>query len=79
MESCNVLVTGGARGIGAGIVKALAAAGHNVGFCGRADAEKCADFLTELRADYPGKFAYFQCDVSAGSPRRCSGNERRKL
>ena len=69
MESCNVLVTGGARGIGAGIVKALAAAGHNVGFCGRADAEKCADFLAELRADYPGKFAYFQCDVSSHEAR----------
>ena len=69
MEQCNVLVTGGARGIGAGIVRALAAAGHNVGFCGRADAEKCAGFLAELRADFPGKFAYFQCDVSSHDAR----------
>ena len=69
METCNVLVTGDARGIGAGIVKALAAAGHNVGFCGRADAEKCAGFLAELRAEHPGKFAYFQCDVSSHEAR----------
>ncbi len=39
MERCNVLVTGGARGIGAGIVEALAKEGHNVACCGRAEAE----------------------------------------
>ena len=47
MERCNVLVTGGARGIGAGIVEALAKEGHNVAFCGRAESESCAAFLAK--------------------------------
>ena len=66
---CNILVTGGARGIGAGIVRELANAGHNVGFCGRAGAETAAAFLEELRRDFPGKFCYFQCDVSSAEDR----------
>ena len=61
----NVLVTGGARGIGAGVVKCLAAEGYNVGFCGRGGAEKTESFLSALRAEYPGKFAYFQYDISS--------------
>ena len=65
----NILVTGGARGIGAGIVTELAKAGHNVGFCGRAEAAKAADFLTALQRDFSGKFAYFQCDVSSAADR----------
>ena len=65
----NILVTGGARGIGAGIVTALAQAGHNVGFCGRAEAAKAADFLASLQKEYSGRFAYFQCDVSAAADR----------
>ena len=60
----NVLVTGGARGIGAGIVVELAKAGHDVGFCGRAEAESAAGFLGELRKNYRGRFAYYRCDVS---------------
>ena len=61
----NALVTGGARGIGAGIVRALAAAGRDVGFCGRGGAEKAAELLAELRRKHPaGKFAYYQCDVA---------------
>lgn len=69
METKNVLVTGGGRGIGAGIVRALAEAGNNVAFCGRADASSNAAFLDELRSKYPGKFAYYQCDVSSGDDR----------
>ena len=65
----NILVTGGARGIGAGIVAELAKAGHNVGFCGRAEAETAAPFLAELQKDFAGKFAYFRCDVSSAADR----------
>ncbi|MBR7128481.1 MAG: 3-ketoacyl-ACP reductase [Lentisphaeria bacterium] len=69
MDKYNILVTGGARGIGAGIVRSLAAAGHNVGFCGRAEVGSCDDFLAELKANYSGNFAYFCCDVSNPSDR----------
>jgi NAD(P)-dependent dehydrogenase (short-subunit alcohol dehydrogenase family) len=72
MKASNILVTGGARGIGAGIVRILAEAGHNVGFCGRAEVGSCDDFLAELNNNYSGKFAYFCCDVS-------KENEREKL
>ena len=65
----HVLVTGGARGIGAGIVRALAAAGHDVGFCGRGEAAKAEPFLAELRREHPGKFAYRRCDVSQSADR----------
>jgi NAD(P)-dependent dehydrogenase (short-subunit alcohol dehydrogenase family) len=47
----------------------LAAAGHNVGFCGRAAAESAGEFIAELRRDFPGKFAYFQCDVAVAADR----------
>ena len=66
----NILVTGGARGIGSGIVKELASRGHNVGFSGRADASTCADFLAELQKNYSGKIAYFQSDVSSETDRK---------
>ena len=69
MKASNILVTGGARGIGAGIVRVLAEAGHNVGFCGRAEVGSCDDFLTELSNNYSGKFAYFCCDVSKNEER----------
>ena len=68
MERLNILVTGGARGIGAGIVAELAAAGHNVGFCGRAPAAE--ERLAELNKAYPGgKFRYYRCDVSDSGDR----------
>lgn len=70
MGGNNILVTGGARGIGAGIVRALADSGHHVGFCGRAGADSVEEFLTGLRRDHPEqKFAYFRCDVSAAADR----------
>ena len=61
-ESCsmNILVTGGARGIGAGIVTELAKQGHSVAFCGRAAAETCAERLKTLRSEFSGKFEYYQ-------------------
>ena len=68
MAESNVLVTGGARGIGAGIVRELVRRGHHVGFCGRAQAESAADFLAELKA-MGGDAAYFTCDVSCAADR----------
>ena len=69
MSCANVLVTGGARGIGAGIVEALAAAGSNVAFCGRSCEADVRPFLDHLTAEYQGKFAYYRCDVSSEKDR----------
>ncbi len=70
MEKLNVLVTGGGRGIGAGIVKRLAENGHNVGFCGRGESAKVQSMLDELRAAYPQqKFMYYRCDISLSEDR----------
>ena len=70
MEQKNILVTGGGRGIGAGVVRALVSAGQNVAFCGRAPQEKYAEFLTELKAlPNAAKVCYFQCDISSREDR----------
>ena len=65
----NILVTGGARGIGAGIVRALAEQGHNIGFCGRGAENVAADFLTELKSCFTGTFRYYSCDISKSADR----------
>ena len=62
--SLTALVTGGTRGIGAGIVEALAEAGHQVAFCGRGEPERHAATAEELSRQYGVKVRYFQCDVS---------------
>lgn len=64
MESLNVLITGGARGIGAGIVRALAATGHNVAFCGRNDSDEFREAAQKIAEEYNVKCAYYRCDVS---------------
>ena len=43
MEQLNILMTGGARGIGAGIMEKLTQAGHNLAFCGRKTAAEYAE------------------------------------
>ncbi len=68
VEKSNVLVTGGARGIGAGIVRELIRQGHRVGLCGRSGADSVAGFLAEL-AQMGGDAAYFPCDVSCAADR----------
>ena len=56
----NVMVTGGTRGIGAGIVEKLLSEGHNVAFCGRVAPEEMTGKLADLCARYSGKAAYCQ-------------------
>lgn len=60
----NVLVTGGGRGIGAGIVESLAAESWNVAFCGRTEPEKMKSRCVEIEEKYQVRALYTQCDVS---------------
>jgi 3-oxoacyl-[acyl-carrier protein] reductase len=61
----RVLVTGGGRGLGAAIVSALAAAGHDVTFTFHASAEAAAAAANELAAAHPQQsFAALRIDLA---------------
>jgi 3-oxoacyl-[acyl-carrier protein] reductase len=61
----RVLVTGGASGIGAAIVRALAGAGHAVDFTYRASADAAETLLADLRAAHPDRsFAAHALDLA---------------
>ena len=66
----NVMVTGGARGIGNGIVEKLLSEGHNVAFCDLADPEKMVDHCNALRAKSTGKVLYVKCDITNAAQRQ---------
>ena len=51
----KILVTGGAKGVGAAIVRALAAAGHDVDFTYRSSAEQAKALAQEIAASHPGR------------------------
>jgi 3-oxoacyl-[acyl-carrier protein] reductase len=59
----NAIVTGGSRGIGRGIVRALAQAGANVITCYRTDGEAVASLDRELK-ETGGQHHLVQADVS---------------
>ena len=61
----RVLVTGGGRGLGAAIVRALAAAGHDVTFTYRSADAEAAAMLRELADARPGQaFAAHSLDLA---------------
>ncbi|MGU3539115.1 SDR family oxidoreductase [Methylobacterium sp. A54F] len=61
----RVLVTGGAGGLGAATVRALAAAGHGVDFTYRSSGAAAEALLAELRAAHPeGVFAAHAVDLA---------------
>ncbi len=63
LEGKNALVTGGSRGVGRGIVLALAQAGANVLTCYRRDAEAAQSLARELK-ETPGQHHVVQADVT---------------
>ena len=53
--STRILVTGGASGLGAALVRALAAAGHDVAFTYRSSGEAAEALVAELAAAHPAR------------------------
>ncbi|MCU4182645.1 SDR family NAD(P)-dependent oxidoreductase [Bosea sp. BH3] len=51
----RILVTGGAKGVGAAIVRALVAAGHDVDFTFRSSAEQAKALADEIAKAHPGR------------------------
>jgi len=75
MEQLNVLVTGGARGIGAGIVEKLAEAGHNVAFCGRGEiTPEIEKKIASLKQHFNVCAAYYRCDIAKAADREAMLN-----
>ncbi|MDD3588424.1 MAG: 3-ketoacyl-ACP reductase [Thermoguttaceae bacterium] len=64
MKNRTVLITGGGRGIGNGIVEACAGQSWNVAFCGRTPAEQYRDRCEQLRKQYGVQAKYYSCDIS---------------
>lgn len=51
----KILVTGGAKGVGAAIVRALVAAGHDVDFTFRSSADQAKALAGEIATAHPGR------------------------
>jgi NAD(P)-dependent dehydrogenase (short-subunit alcohol dehydrogenase family) len=62
------LVTGGTRGIGLGVARALAAEGFDLALCGVREEAQVRDVVAELRGR-GGEARYFRADVSSSGDR----------
>jgi 3-oxoacyl-[acyl-carrier protein] reductase len=74
----RILVTGGAKGVGAAIVRALAAAGHDVDFTYRSSPDQAQALVAEINAAHPDRLlAALPLDLSDKSALDafCEGRE----
>ena len=62
------LVTGGTRGIGLAVARALAGEGFDLALCGRREEAQVAQVLAELRAE-GGEARYFRADIGSSDDR----------
>jgi 3-oxoacyl-[acyl-carrier protein] reductase len=65
LENKRMLITGGSRGIGAGVVRAAMAEGADVAFIFHQNAELAKDLAQEMAARHSGRRCLpFQCDIA---------------
>ncbi|NBQ84155.1 MAG: SDR family NAD(P)-dependent oxidoreductase, partial [Alphaproteobacteria bacterium] len=70
MTSCCVFITGATSGIGLGIAKTIASAGHHIAFNGLADADEIVSISAELEALGAASVHYFNADMRDGTATR---------
>ena len=70
MATLNVFITGATSGIGLGIAKTIAAAGHHIGFNGLADGDVIEAITAELKSLGAGSVHYFDADLRDGMATR---------
>ena len=63
LKGKNAIVTGGNRGIGLGITKALAHHGANIAILCRNE-ESARGVIADLSGKYDGNYTFFRCDIS---------------
>lgn len=66
----TALVTGGTRGIGLGVARALAREGWSLILCGVRDAREVSPIVADLRESGPGSVDYCAADVSRADDRQ---------
>ena len=60
----NVLVTGGSRGLGLGIVRRLAAAGYRAIAVARKESDPLRSAMKEGQRDHPGSLRFVPFDLA---------------
>jgi 3-oxoacyl-[acyl-carrier protein] reductase len=71
LENKKVLITGGSRGIGAGVVRVAMAEGANVGFVYQQSQDLAQDLAQEMTALHPGQRCLaLRCDIADATATR---------
>ena len=71
LENKKILITGGSRGIGAGVVRGALAEGAHVGFIYQQSQDLAQDLAQEMTALYPDQRCLaFRCDIADAATTR---------